>query len=40
MSLLGNGLVTLGSQIGVEFERERQTEMVLNALLPNANCST
>ena len=32
MSLLGNGLVTLGSQIGVEyeveFERERERELV------------
>lgn len=26
MSLLGNGLVTLGSQIGVEFERERERQ--------------
>ena len=26
MSLLGNGLVTLGSQIGVKFYRERERE--------------
>ena len=41
MSLLGNGLVTLGSQIGVKFYRERERERERDVvLLPNANCYT
>ena len=38
MSLLGNGLVTLGSQIGVKFyrEREREREMWCYCQMPTA----